>query len=230
MLAISPAKAQDKITLKSGDSYLGKIREVKNGQVFIQVEQGNLPFRLNLVEVVEMDAPRELVRARTAEPKKQLALVAPLINKYKGLPADWVVESLGIAAEAYAALGQNDKAKAVYSSMLKLYPNSIYEVRAKAGLAGQALATGNTAEALKMIKPLIAEANKTLLPGNAQGQVYGAAYLVQGQALEKQGKLADALSSYLTVVTVFHQNPSVAQAAQEAAAALRKKNPDVIVE
>ena len=231
MLAISPAQAQDKITLNSGEAYNGKILEVSNGQATIQVPQGKIPLRLATIAKVDMDTPAEVASARKAtDPKKQLQLLAPLINRYQGLPVGWVVEALGMAAEAYSALGDNAKATAIYENMLKLYPNSVYEARAKAGLAGQALAAGDAAKALSMVQPLIKEADKSLLPGHAEGEAYGAAYLVQGQAQEKQGKYADALTSYLTVVTVFHQNPSVAQAAQKAADTLRQTHPDVIVE
>lgn len=231
VLAISPAQAQDKITLNSGEVYTGKILQVANGQATIEVPQGKIPLRLATIASVSLDVPREMEQARKeTDPKKQLQLVVPLVNRYQGLPVGWVVEALGLAAEAKAALGDNATATAIYDNMLKLYPGSVYEARAKAGLASQALATGDAAKALTMVGPLIAEADKTLLPGHAEGEAYGAAYLVQGQAQEKQGKYADALTSYLTVVTVFHQNPSIAQAAQKAADTLRKTHPDVIVE
>jgi tetratricopeptide (TPR) repeat protein len=230
LLASPGVLAQDKIVLRNGEELVGTINEVRDGKVFVKVSAGVVPA--NLVDVVKVEAkmPDQVVRAREYPAEQKISTLGPLVARYKGLPIEWVVEAMSLMAEAYNATGQAAKARTVYEEMLQLYPNSRFEVRAKAGLAGQALDEGKYDEALAMVTPLIQEANKTLLPTAEEGATFGAAFLVRGRALEAQKKSAEALEAYLTTVTIFYQDPSTAKAAQEAAAALRKKVPGLSVE
>lgn len=230
LLAISSASGQDKITLKNKTEVSGKIIEVSGPNVNMAVSSGTVPYPLNNIASVQMAAPADVVKAHDAAPDQVISLVEPLIKKFKGLPVDWVAEAMSMEADAYADQGKDDQSIATYSEMSKLYPGSRYQVRAQAGLARASLKAGNYDEAITKVAPLITDANKSFSPSPADGRVYGEAFLVRGQALEKKGKLKEALESYLTVVTVFYQNPATAKTAQELADKLRKNNPQVVVD
>jgi tetratricopeptide (TPR) repeat protein len=227
LLAISSASAQDKITLKNGSDISGRIIDVSGPNVNIAVTAGTIPYPLSSIASVQMNAPADLAKAQDATPDRTISLLDPLVKKFKGLPVDWVSEAMATEAEAYSESGKDDQAVAIFNEMSKLYPGSRYQVRALAGLARASLKAGNYDEAISKVAPLIADANKVFSPSIQDGRVYGEAFLVRGEALEKQGKLKEALESYLTVVTVFYQNPTTAKLAAELSDKLRKTNPKV---
>lgn len=230
LLAISTVYGQDKIVLKGGQEVSGKILEVTGDKVSVSVGASTIPYPLSSIQSVQMAAPAELEKVRNATPEQIVTTLDPLVKKFKGLPVDWVSEAMSMEAEAYAAQGKDAESIALYQEMSKLYPGSRFEVRAQAGLAKASLRARKYDEALSKVAPLITEANKTFSPSIDDGRVYGDAFLVQGEALEKQGKLKEALESYLTVVTVFYQNPATVKTAREQADKLRKNNPQVVVD
>lgn len=231
LLAISAMHGQDKIALKTGQEVSGKILEVSDGSVKVSVGAGTIPYPLANISKVEMAAPAELDKAKDATtPEQSATLLEPIVKKFKGLPVDWVADAMARLAGDYSQMGKEADSSAMYESMVKLYPGSPYQVRAQAGLAKAAFKAGKYDEVLSSLAPLIAEANKTFSPSQDDGRAYSEAFLIQGQALEKQGKLKEALESYLTVVTVFYQNPVAAKTAQELADSLRKNNPQVVAE
>jgi hypothetical protein len=230
LLAISPSYGQDKIVLKGGQIVEGKIQDVTNGNANLLSKNNVFPYPLANVVSVQMATPAELDKVRSGEPAQIVSTLEPLVKKFKGLPCDWVTEAMALVAEAYATEGKDTESTSIYSEMSKLYPGSRYQIRAEAGLAKSALRAGKYDDALAKITPLIAEANKSFSPSAEDGRLYGEAFLVQGQILEKQGKPKEALESYLTVVTVFYQNTATAKTARELADKLRKNNPQVVVD
>ena len=231
LLATSEGLAQDKITLKTGSVQEGRITGISAGSVNLTLPNGGgVSLPLAQVAKVEMAAPKELAEARNAESAKALALVEPLLTRFKGLPVDWYVEAMGLAADAYAAQNQPEKAQVIYEEMAHLYPNSIYGLKAKVGQAKNALRQGHKDEAAQLLAPLIAEADKKLAPAPQDSAFYGEAYLILGQIREAQGNFAGALESYLTVTTIFHHNPEVVKSAQQRASKLRETQPNLIVQ
>ena len=75
------------------------------------------------------------------------------------------------------------------------------------------------------MQPIIDAANKDLAPSQSDGGLYATAFMVYGQALEAQKKLDQALEAYLTVKTMFYQNPTLADQADQLAKKLRDQNP-----
>ena len=71
------------------------------------------------------------------------------------------------------------------------------------------LSQGKIAEALAAVQPVIDAANKTVAPSAADARAYASAFLVYGQILEAQKKYPEALEAYLTVKTMFYQNPAL---------------------
>jgi hypothetical protein len=80
------------------------------------------------------------------------------------------------------------------------------------------------------LQPIIDQANQDLAPSQSEGGLYATAFLVYGQALEAQKKLEQALEAYLTVKTMFYQNPALADQADQMAKKLRDQNPGLGVE
>lgn len=230
LLAISPVHGQDKIALKTGQEVSGKILDVTGGNVNVSVGVGTIPYPLSGIASVQMAAPAELDKARSGGADQAIVLLEPIVKKFKGLPVDWVTDAMVLLADSYTQTGKDAQSMAIFEDMVKLYPGSRHQVRAQAGLAKASLKEGKLDEALAQLAPLVAEANKSFSPSQEDGRAYSEAFLIQGQALEKQGKLKEALESYLTVVTIFYQNPVAAKTALEQADKLRKNNPQVVVE
>jgi tetratricopeptide (TPR) repeat protein len=231
LLATSAGIAQDKITLLTNQVQEGRITGVSGGSVNLTLPNGgSISLLLAQVAKVEMAAPKELAEARGAEPAKVLLLVEPLLARFKGLPVDWYVEAMGLAADAHAAQNRGEKAQAIYEEMARLYPKSAYALKAKVGQAKNALRQGRKDEAAQLLAPLIAEADKKLAPSPQDSAFYGEAYLVLGEIREAQENFPAALESYLTAATIFHHNPEVVKAARQRAAKLRETQPNLIVQ
>jgi tetratricopeptide (TPR) repeat protein len=177
-----------------------------------------------------MTPPAVLTTIQEAQPAAVITALEPLIKQYAGLPADWVVDMMWQLAGAYNAQGQADRAADIYNQIDTLYPNSKYHAQASAGKALLSLKQGKIDEAIAGVQPTIAEANKNLAPSPEEGRLYANAFLVYGQALQAQKKLPQALEAYLTVKTMFYQNPALAEQADQLAKNLREQNPGLGVD
>ncbi|HSI86934.1 MAG: tol-pal system YbgF family protein [Candidatus Methylacidiphilales bacterium] len=229
LVAVPRVVAQDKIVKNDGSVVQGTIQEFRSGSVMINVNGAVLGVKAPEINKVEMQAPAEFTQAKTLAPAEQIKKLAPLVAKFKGMPSDWVTEAMADVARAHSALGQDQQSLAIYEEMEKLYPNNRFRIQASAGKAEMLLKSNKPEEALKMIAPLIEQANKTISPSDDDAKLYANAFLVQGRALEAQGKLSEALEAYLTVVTTLYQNADVAKKAEELATKLRHSNPNLIV-
>jgi tetratricopeptide (TPR) repeat protein len=229
LLAAPRLVAQDKIVKNDGSTVTGVIQEFSKGNVMINKDGAVFGVPVRDVNKVEMQTPAEVAQAKTLPPADQIKKLAPIVAKFKGMPSDWVTETMADEARAYASLGQDKESLAIYDEMEKLYPNNRFKIQAAAGKAEMALNAKKPDEALKMIAPLIEQANKTISPSDDDARLYATAFLVQGRALEAQGKLSEALEAYLTVVTTLYQNSDAAKKAEELATKLRHSNPNLIV-
>ncbi|MCE0497132.1 MAG: hypothetical protein LV481_04210 [Methylacidiphilales bacterium] len=227
--------ADDQIEKKDHTIIRGQITGLADGQVSIQSQTSNggtakLTVYLSDIQSITMAPPAAMARIKDAPPASVIATLEPLVKEYAGLPADWVLDAMAQLGDAYDALGQEDKASAVYDQINQLYPNSPYQMLAVTGKARQSLTQGRIDEALATIQPIITEANQNLAPPPSKGRLYANAFLVYGQALEAQKKLPAALEAYLTVVTMFYQNPTLVEKARQLAKNLRDQNPGVGVD
>jgi tetratricopeptide (TPR) repeat protein len=162
---------------------------------------------------------------KSAAPAEIVAALEPLVKQFAGLPSDWVVGAMAQLADAYAALGKADQALAIYNQIDTLYPNSPYHAQVVAGTAAMSIQQGKFDEALAAVKPLVDKANQDIAPSPSDGALYANAFLVYGQALQAQKKLEQALEAYLTVTTMYYQNPALADKANQLAKKLRDENP-----
>ena len=229
------AHAADQIKRKDGNIIPGTPLYVSGQQVWVNTptpsgQMVKQPFYLSDIATVTMAPPADFTKAAGAPPATVITLLEPLVKSFAGLPSDWVVQAMGQLADAYSTQNQGDKALALYTQIDTLYPGSKYHLQAVAGKASLTLKQGKVDEALAAIQPVIDEAGKNLAPSRADGGLYATAYLVYGQALEAQHKNAQALEAYLTVKTMFYQNTTLADQADQLARKLRDQNPGLGVD
>ena len=232
-----PSVADDQIIKTDGSVLSGKVSGVSGGQVMFESKTASggvvkLPYYITDIKTVKMDAPANVAAAEGpgVAPAQVISAIEPAIKQFAGLPADWVVQAMATLADAYAADGKTDKALAIYNQVSQLYPGSSYEIIAKAGKAKLSLKAGKIDDALAAILPIITKANKDIAPSPTDGALYANAFLVYGQALEAKKEPAKALEAYLTVKTMFYQNQTLADQADQFAKDLRSKNPDIGVD
>jgi hypothetical protein len=227
--------AEDQIVQKSGTTITGEITGVADGMVTVTIRTpsggtGRIPYRLSDIQSVMMTPPVDLAKLQGAPPATVIAALTGPVQQFAGLPADWVVDAMAQLADAQDTAGNTDAATALYAKINQLYPNSAYQSMAIAGQARQSLKAGQFDQAIAQVQPIIAKANQNLAPSPAEGRLYANAFLVYGEALEAQKKPGPALEAYLTVTTMFYQNPALVQQAQQLAQNLRTQNPGVGVD
>ncbi len=235
LVAFSVASPGDELKLKSGDTVSGHITGFSDGQVAIASSTAaggtaKLSYNLDSIQKIDMAAPDAVAALKDAPPATVVATLEPLIREYAGLPADWVVGAMGQLADAYDATGEPAKSEAIYAQINQLYPHSLYLDAAVSGTAKMQLQQGKIDEALATLQPLVTKAGQDLAPAPDEGKFYARAFLVYGQALEKKQQFPQALEAFLTVKTMFYQDPALAAEAESDAAALRRQNPGVSVD
>jgi tetratricopeptide (TPR) repeat protein len=237
ILPVVRSVADDQIIKKDGTTISGQILGASDGQVTVQSTTSNggiakVPYYLTDIKSVNMAVPADVTAAEApgVAPTAVITALEPKVKQFAGLPADWVVVAMGQLAEAYSTQGQADRALAIYNQIIQLYPGSAYESAAKAGLAGMSLKAGKVDEALAAVQPMVDKANQDIAPSPSDGALYANAFLVYGQVLEKQKKPQQALEAYLTVKTMFYQNPALVDQADQLVKSLRDQNPGLGIE
>jgi tetratricopeptide (TPR) repeat protein len=228
------SSADDQITKTDGTVISGQITGASGGQVTVESRTSSggiakIPYYISDIKSVSMATPADVAKASLpgTAPAMVVTVLEPRVKQFAGLPADWVVQAMAQLAQAYAAQNQADKATAMFGQIDKLYPGSKYHVAAAAGMAEMSLKAGKIQEALAAVQPIINQANKDIAPSPSDGALYANAFLVYGQALEAEKKPQQALEAYLTVTTMFYQNPALAQQADLLAKNLRDHNPGI---
>lgn len=228
--------ADDEIKLKSGNTVTGQITGVSDGQIQVTIPSaaGN-PVKsvvyLSDVQSVQMAPPAAMAGLKEdAPPATVIAALAPLVKEYAGLKTNWVIDAMAQLADAYESSSQDAQAVAIYSQINQLYPDSPYQNAAAAGLAQLDLQHGKTDDALAKLQPIIDKASADLAPSPEEGRSYARAFLVYGQVLQQEKQYSKALEAYLTVKTMFYQNPALVAQADRFASTLRQQNPGLGVD
>lgn len=229
--------ADDQITKLDGTIIPGSVVGVTGDQVQIQSMSSRgtpvkLPHPLSDIKSVKMDAPAAVAKVMAPGTPDAAAIAAlePQVKLFAGLPTDWVVDAMARLAEAYANTGKAAEALAMYSDIVTRYPKSKYESVAISGKADMSLKAGKYDEALAAVQPIVEAANKNIAPSPAEGATYAHAFLVYGSVLEAQKKPKPALEAFLTVKTMFYQNPALVEEADRRVKSLRDKNPGIGIE
>jgi tetratricopeptide (TPR) repeat protein len=229
--------ADDQIVKKNDQVIAGQILSVDDGQVTVQTTDSRggiakFPIPVSDIQSVKMATPDAVAKAEASgtPPADVVATLEPEIQKFSSLKTDWVVDAMARLAQAYAAEGKADKARETYGKIDTLYPGSKYHALAVAGTAEMSFKAGHLDEALTAIQPFIDQANADLAPSPEDGATYAKAFLVYGDILSAQKKPQKALEAYLTVKTMYYQNPTLADEAAQRAQGLRDQNPGLGVE
>ena len=226
--------AEDSITKNDGTVINGKIDSVSGGQVWVITPRpagGTVrqAYYLTDLKSVSMATPPAVTAAEApnTDPNAAITALGPITKQYAGLSVPWVIDAMAQLADAYAKLNQTDKALAVYAQIGALYPGSPYVHVADAGKAQAALEAGKVDDAVKLLQPIIDQANKNLAPSQVEAATYAKAFLVYGKVLLAQKKPQDALEAFLTVKTMFYQSPALVTEAEGYVADVRKNNPNI---
>lgn len=229
--------ADDQIVKTDGSTVSGRITGVSDGAATVEnrTPSGGLakfPVMLSDIKSITMTPPPAVAKVAAANtpPGDVIAALQGPVNQFAGLPASWVVDAMGRLGDAYSQVGQTDKALEIYNKIGSLYPNSPYTNVATASRAQVDIDAGKVDDALKLVQPIVEKANKDLAPSPVDGATYAKAFIVYGRVLAAQNKLPDALEAFLTVKTMFYQNPTLVAEADHYAQDLRAKNPNVSVE
>lgn len=205
-----------------------KILGVSGNNIQISVGSGSVGVPLATISSVVMAAPPELAQAlkayETGAFAKALPLVKGIVAKYNGLPVDWARQAASLLGDIQVALGDLKEAEAAYTNFQRTYPG-VGGAQTEVGMARIAVARKNYTDAQAKLEPIAAAALKEATPAPALAPVYSQAFFLLGQIAEAQGQSAVALESYLRTVTVFYHDTKSAEAAQQRADALRKKDP-----
>lgn len=229
--------ADDQIVKTDGTTVSGTILGVSDGAATIQNQipgggVAKFPVMLADIKSVTMATPPAVAKAQAPNtpPGDVMAALEGPVKQFAGLPATWVVNAMAQLGDAYSQVGQTDKALAIYNEIGALYPNSPYTAVADASRAQVDIDANKIDDALKIVQPIVAKANQDIAPSPIDGATYAKAFIVYGRALQAQKNMTGALEAFLTVKTMFYQNPNLVAEADHYVQDLRTKNPDVGVE
>ncbi|NUN93622.1 MAG: tetratricopeptide repeat protein [Verrucomicrobiae bacterium] len=227
-----PADAQDKIfRVTGGDPIVGTIERVDDAKVYVSLKAGSTSINRAQVAHVEVPRPAALDEAAAAAEKGRAAdavkALDPIVQKYRGLPQDWIEEATVRLAEAAAAAGNFAKTRAVCADFHKFYPKSRFAEGVRASEAEALYAEKKTDDALKLFEAIVAAREKELVPSDEEARVLGHVCLRIGQIYAAKKQWEKALDHLLRVSVIYRQNPgTTAEALLESAGVYEAmKNP-----
>jgi tetratricopeptide (TPR) repeat protein len=225
LLGLSANVIGDVVTTTDNRRQEVKVVGVSGTNLQVQVGAGTLGIPLASIKEVQMPAPPELAQAQQAfvarDYRRALALASGIVEKFKGMPADWTQLATGMLGDIYVATNDLPKAEAAYKEYQRLYPGA-GSVQADVGIARIAVSKKDYGTAKQKLAPIVAQALKEKNIPRAQAFAFSQAFFILGQVEEAEGNATGALEDYLRTVTIFHHDPSAVAAAQERADALRK--------
>jgi hypothetical protein len=229
LLMAFAARAQDLIITNDNQQRSVRIIGVSGtGQTLeFYVGQGQLGLPLSTVKEVRMAPPAEYAQAVGAYQSKNfdkaLTLLKAITTKFKGMPATWAQQAMGMLGDTYIALNDLPKAEAAYNDLKR------GSLQSDIGTSRLAVAKKDFDAAKQKLEPITEAAlkEKTVTPANALA--YSQAFLVSGEVKEATGNLPGALEDYLRTVTLFYYDRVAVSTAQEHADALRAAHPDIAV-
>ncbi len=218
----------DQITKQDGSVLEGTVTGVSaEGQVQVTLSSGSVALPINQLKWIEMAAPAAVNEARSSGPTQVIAVLEPLIQSYQGLPADWIVEAMSLLADAYAEQNNYEKSNESFQQIAKLYGDYGFGDLTKVGMAKNSLKQGHPDQALSLVQPVIDEAHKSMSHSEKENRIYSSAFILYGQILEGQNSAPEALSAYLTSLTIFAHSPDEVHIAQQKVDELRAAHPNL---
>lgn len=225
VLSCTAVQAQDAIMLANGQRREGKILGVSNNTISIQAGRAEVKLPLSQIRSVEMAEPPEIAAAAAAQSSgdaaKALQILKPVAENFRGLPTAWARQASATLGDLYLQTNQMPQAEAAFNAFQQAYPDA--KNLAALGLAQLAVAKEEYAEAKPLLEPIVAEALNRKYAENDEGFAFGRALYLMGRIQEAEGNYTNALSNYLTTVTIYYQDPNAVAQAQDRADALRKE-------
>jgi tetratricopeptide (TPR) repeat protein len=233
LLLVHGVSGQDVVLLQNGTQQAGKVTGSSASGVQITIGAGSsITLPMSQVKEVRMNPPAEFFAAQKAlEAKNYDAALSALqvVNKYKGLPAEWAQQAAGMLGDVLVEKGDLTRAETAYRDYQKLYPGAQGSIQSDVGMARLDLAKKNFADAKSKLQPIVSKAVEEKEISRANGLLYSQAFYIMGQVKESEGDFVAALDNYLKTVTIFYQDRAAALLAQEKADALRKAHPLIFI-
>ncbi len=227
--------AQDKITLRTGQVIEGEVKRFDRDrqQVVVAEARGEVPFPLVNISAIRLGPRPELEEARRAlaagDAAKAVQLLEPMVNNLIGLDDPVAAESAGVLADAYGRVNQASKANELFTTIERVYPNSIYRLQGKIIQARGQARGGASDAALRTLGEVEKEMKHPAIPDGASMQIMGDLLMTRAEILQDLGKKSEALADYLKVVVIYHEPESRARQAAQAADKLRQADPSLFV-
>jgi hypothetical protein len=218
---LSRADAQDSVTLKNGSRREGQIVGVSGGTVRIAIQSPNGIVETSVpladVQSASMQAPSAFEDAKKLLARGNVAAgsakLAPLVEKFLGLPVPWVQSATIALMGAQIDSGDLASAEKTLEAFNRAYPDaSDLTSLLRARLA---IGKGNFIGAKPLLAPIVAQGEQTKRADSQQSKLFGQAFYLMGQIREKENDLPSALQDYIRVTTLFFDDESVARKAQE---------------
>jgi predicted Zn-dependent protease len=229
--ATAIAQTQEKIVMRDGRSQDVKITGVTPSGVQVQIGAGSVTVPMANIAQVVMAPPPEFNAAVAAyearDYAKALASTKVVVEKFKGLPANWAQQATGMVGDIYLALNDPARAEAAYQDFQKIYPGR-GSLQTEVGLARLAIQRKDFATAKQKLTPIATAALKQREAPLGAGSAYSQTFYLLGQIEESEKNYPAALQDYLRTVTLFYDDRSSLLAAQEKADALRKEHGAVV--
>jgi tetratricopeptide (TPR) repeat protein len=227
---VAPLAAQDVVTQKDGQRREGEILGMAGGKLKIKIGPAETSIQMDQVASVEKAPPKayeDALRAwQEGNAEKTLGLLKPVVDTFRGLPADWAERASALLGDAYLSLDQLPAAEDAFAEFTKSYPGATS--LSDLGLAQLAISKKDFAGATARLAPIIAEAEKVVVARARKGATYGQAFYLMGIVHENEGAYPEALRDYLSAVTLFHDDDAVVAKAQERADFLIKEKQVIV--
>lgn len=222
--------AQDVVIQKDGQRREGEILGIAGGKLKIKVGPAETGIAMDQVASVTKAPPKAYEEALKAwqagNANKTLSLLKPLVEAFRGLPADWAERASALLGDVFLSLDQFPAAEAAFAEFTKSYPGatSLSDI----GLARLAVTKKDFEGAKTRLAPIVSEAKKVVAAGAGKSAAYGQAFFLMGVVHENEEAYPEALRDYLSAVTLFHDDEAIVAKAQERAEFLIKEKQAIV--
>lgn len=243
LLSLAPlASAQPAILTLTKDgketTQRAEVVSVANGKVKVRYQQGTAMAETEIpvtaLAAVDMPAPKAFEEGNAAfaagNTAEFLSKFSGVQSQYRGLPTPWMGVTLARLGQAYITLNQYPKAEEIFTEYSKVFGNSSNAMPlAELGRAQIAFAQGKQDEAKTLLGPVVEKSATVEAVNEAQSSFFANAFYTLGQIQEAEGDYANALDSYLKVVTLYYTDTALTTTSQQKADAIRQAHPGTTV-
>ena len=222
--------AQDVVVQKDQQRREGEILGVADGKLRIKIGPAETSLPIDQVASVVKAPPKAYDDAlkmwQDGNANKALGLLRPIVETFRGLPADWAERASALLGDVYLSIGEVAAAETAFAEFTKAYPNA--KSLSDIGLARLAVARKDFASAKSKLTSVVAEAESVIPTPAGKRATFGQAFYLMGIIHENEGAYPEALRDYLSAVTLFPDDKAVVAKAQERADFLIKEKQVIV--